>query len=114
MPRIDKREPDMSEAMVSIRRDGTIGFDRNAVAAFSRRGIEIAAFTNERNGRSTGRWLTPAERRALGEKVRSCPLPGKVKDFGDFLREIGMKTSENRRYRAHWWTASNHLIVTIK
>jgi hypothetical protein len=115
MPRIDKREPDMSEAMVSIRRDGTIGFDRNAVAAFCRRGIETASFTNERTGRSTGRWLTSAERRALGEKVLSAPGPGDIKDFGNFLREIGIKTSEKRRYRARWWnSASHHLIVRIK
>lgn len=114
MPRIVEREPDMSEAMVSIRRSGTLRFDRRAIAAFARRGIEFASFIDERTGRSTGRWLTPAERRALGEKVRSCPLPGKIKDFGDFLREIGLKTSENRRYRARWWNASDHLIVRIK
>lgn len=115
MPRIDKREPDMSEAMVSIRGDGTIGFDRNAVAAFSRRGIEYASFTDERTGRSTGRWLTSAERRALGEKARPCPPPGHVERFGDFLREIGTKTRESRRYRARWWNwASDHLIVRIK
>lgn len=115
MPRINKREPDMSEAMVSIRRDGTIEFDRNAVDAFSRRGIETASFTHERTGRSTGRWLTSAERQALGEKVLSAPRPGDIKDFGNFLREIGLKTREQRRYRARWWnSASHHLIVRIK
>jgi 3'-5' exonuclease len=87
MPRINKREPDTSEAMVSIRRDGTIGFDHNAVAAFSRRGIESASFIDERTGRSTGRWLTSAERRALEEKVLSAPRSGDIKDFGNFLRD---------------------------
>ena len=115
MPRIDKRETDMSEAMVSIRRDGTIRFDRRAVAAFSRRGIQYACFADDRSGRSTGRWLTPAERRALKEKARRCPPPGEVKDFGDFLREIGIRTRENRRYRARWWSSvSYNLIVRIK
>src|SRR5580698_8097300 len=114
MPRIDKREPEMSEAMVSIRRDGTIGFDRDAVAAFSRRGIETASFTDKRTGRSTGRWLTSAERRALGEKMRT-PRPGDIRHFGNFLREIGIRTRENRRYRARWWrSASQNLIVRIK
>jgi hypothetical protein len=114
MPRINKREPDTSEAMVSIRRDGTIGFDHNAVAAFSRRGIESASFIDERTGRSTGRWLTSAERRALGEKVLSAPRSGDIKDFGNFLREIGIKTREQRRYRARWWnSASHHIIVRI-
>jgi hypothetical protein len=115
MPRIDKREPDMSEAMVSIRRDGKIGFDRNAVAAFSRRGIEYASFTDERTGRSTGRCLTSAERRALGEKPRRCPPRGDVERFGDFLREVGITTRENRRHRARWWNwASDYLIIRIK
>jgi len=115
MPRIDKRETDMSEAMVSIRRDGTIRFDRRASAAFCRRGIQAVAFSDERTGRSTGRWLTPAERRALGEKPRPCPPPGEVKNFGSFLREIGIRTRENGRYRARWWSsASHHLIVRIK
>jgi hypothetical protein len=115
MPRIDKRETDISEAMVSIRRDGTVKFDRMASAAFSRRGIQYASFTDERTGRSTGRWLTATERRALGEKPRPCPAPGEVKDFGSFLREIGIRTRENGRYRARWWSsASRHLIVRIK
>jgi hypothetical protein len=114
MPRITKREADMSEAMVSIRRNGVLKFDRGAKAAFARRGMESASFIDERTGRSTGRWLSPAERRDLGEKPRPCPPPGEVKDFGDFLREIGIKTSEKRRYRARWWNASNNLIVRIK
>ena len=114
MGRIAESGIQMVEAMVSIRRDGTIGFDRNAVAAFSRRGIESASFIDERTGRSTGRWLTSGERRALGEKVPSAPRPGDIKDFGNFLREIGIKTRENRRYRARWWNSSDHLIVRIK
>jgi len=105
----------MSEAMVSIRRDGTIRFDRNAVAAFSRRGIEYASFTDERTGRSTGRWLTSAERRALRQKVLSGPRLGDIKNFGDFLREIGIKTRRDRRYKARWWNwASDHIILRIK
>ncbi len=115
MPKIDNREADMSEAMVSIRRDGSIRFDRKAAAAFSRRGIQYVAFSDERTGRSTGRWLTSAERRALGEKPRPCPLPGEVKNFGGFLREIGIRTRESRRCRARWWNwASDRLIVRIK
>lgn len=115
MPRIDKHEPDMSEAMVSIRRSGALKFDRRAIAAFARRGIDFASFIDERTGRSTGRCLTSGERRALGEKARPCPPPGEVKDFGGFLREIGIKTREQRRYRARWWNwASDHLIVRIK
>ena len=115
MQRVDKCEPDMSEATVSIRKNGMLRFDRKAIAAFSRRGIETASFTDERTGRSTGRWLTSAERRALGEKVLSAPRSGDIKDFGNFLREIGIKTREQRRYRARWWnSASHHLIVRIK
>jgi hypothetical protein len=114
MPRINKRETDMSEAMVSIRRSGILKFDRNAKAAFARRGIKFASFIDERTGRSTGRSLAPAERRELGERAMPCPPPGEVKDFGDFLREIGIKTRESRRYRARWWSASDHLIIRIK
>jgi len=114
MPRINKREADMSQAMVSIRRSGMLRFDRKAIAVFSRRGIEFASFTNERTGRSTGRCLTPAEKRALGEKARPYPPAGEIKHFGDFLGEIGIKTSEKRRYRARWWNSSDHLIVRIK
>lgn len=115
MVNIDEREPHVSEAMVSIQRDGTIRFDRKASAAFCRRGIQYTSFLDERTGRSTGRWLTPAERRALGEKPRPCPPPGEVKNFGSFLREIGIRTRESRRYRARWWSsASHHLIVRIK
>src|SRR5262249_31109872 len=116
MPRITKREADMSEAMVSIRRNGLLKFDRNAKAAFPRRGIEDGSFVDERTGRSTGRWLTPGERRALGETARPCPPPGEVDDFGGFLREIGIWTSEKRRYWARWWNrgAADHLIIRIK
>jgi hypothetical protein len=115
LPKIDKRETDMSEAMVSIRRDGTIKFDRKASTAFRRRGIQCTSFTDERTGRSTGRWLTSAERRALGEKPRPCPPPGEVKNFGGFLREIGIRTRKNGRYRARWLSsASDNLIVRIK
>jgi hypothetical protein len=115
MPRITKREADISEAMVSIHSSGMLKFDRNAKAAFARRRIESASFIDERTGRATGRLLTSAERRDLGEKARRCTQPGEVKNFGDFLREIGIKTSENRRYRARWSsTASHHLIVRIK
>jgi hypothetical protein len=104
----------MSEAMVSIRRNGLLKFDRNAKAAFARRGIECASFIDQRTGRSTGRWLTPAERRDLGETARPCPPAGEVKDFGGFLSEIGIRIGQNRRYRARWSIASDHLIVRIK
>lgn len=115
MGRIAESGIQMVEAMVSIRTNGTIRFDDKAAAAFARRGIESASFTDERTGRSTGRWLTSAERRALGEEVRSAPRPGDIKDFGNFLREIGIRTREQRRYRARWWnSASHHLIVRIK
>lgn len=115
MPRISSREAEMSEAMVSIHRSGMLKFDRRAKAAFGRRGIKSASFIDERTGRSTGRWLTSAERQALGEKVRRAPRPGDIKDFGNFLREIGIRTRETRRYRARWWrSASQNLIVRIK
>ena len=116
MPRITKREAEMSEAMVSIRRNGLVKFDNDAKAAFARRGIESVSFIDERTGRSTGRWLTPGERRALGETPRPCPSPGEVNDFGGFLREIGIRTSEKRRYRARWWNwrSADHLIIRIK
>jgi hypothetical protein len=115
MSHITKREADVSEAMVSIRRSGMLKFDRKAKAAFAGRGIESASFIDERTGRSTGRWLTPVERRDLGETARRCPPPGEVKNFGGFLREIGIRTRENRRYRARWWSSSSdHLIIRIK
>jgi len=114
MPRITKREAEMSEAMVSIRRNGQLKFDRDAKHAFAQRGIEYASFIDERIGRSTGRRLIPAERRDLGENARPCPPPGEVKDFGAFLKEIGIRIRHTRRYRARWSIAGRHLIVEIK
>jgi hypothetical protein len=115
MGRIAKCKIQMVEAMVSIRADGAISFDDKAVAAFAGRGIEFVSFHDERMGWTTGRFLTSAERRALRERARTDPVPGEVKGFGDFLREIGMKTRRNRRYKARWWDwASYHIIVRIK
>lgn len=113
--RIDEPKPAMSEAMVCIQRSGILQFDSQAKAAFRRRGIQFACFVDERTGCSTGRCLTSAETRALGEKPRPYRLSGEVNRFGDFLREIGIRTTQNRRYRARWWnSASDHLIVRIK
>jgi hypothetical protein len=114
MPRITIREADISEAMVSIRRNGRLKFDRDAKDAFAHRGIQCASFIDERTGLATGRSLTPLERRDLGEKARPCPPPGEVKDFNGFLREIGIRIRQNRRYRARWSIAGRHLIVRIK
>ncbi len=115
MGRIDERGIQMVEAMVSIRANGAIRFDDKAVAVFARRGIEFVSFHDERVGRTTGRWLTSSEKRALREKVSGSPRPGDISNFGNFLREIGIRTRETGRYKARWWNwASNHIIVRIK
>ncbi|MGA8153290.1 MAG: hypothetical protein WB952_20230 [Terriglobales bacterium] len=105
---------EMAEAGISLRADGTIEFDRRAVATFAGRGIEFAVFHDEHNRRTTGRWLTSGERRALNEKVLRGSRLGDIKNFGDFLREVGIKVRKDRRYKARWrsW-ASDQLIVRI-
>jgi hypothetical protein len=115
MGRIAECGIQMVEAMVSIRANGTIRFDDKAVAAFAGRGIEFVSFHDERIGRTSGRCLTSAERRALREKARTSPRPGDISNFRDFLREIGIKTCRGRRYKARWWNwAGDHMIVRIK
>lgn len=105
----------LAEARISIRADGTIKFDRKAVAAFAGRGIEFASFLDERIKRITGRRLTLKERRVLKENVRSDSQPADIDNFGDFLREIGIKIRKDRRYEARWSNcAGDHLIVRIK
>jgi hypothetical protein len=140
----------IAEISVSIRADGTIKFDRRAVDALGGRGIEYVSFVDERTNRTTGRWLTAQEKRALRKGAtrrrpactrdrnhvrlrdvvrNSAPVrrlarqlgrPVSVYELGnthyrDFLRDVGIKVRNDRRYEARWWNQnSDQLIVRIK
>jgi hypothetical protein len=105
----------MVEAMVSIRPNGTIRFDRKALNEFRGLGIEFAVFHDERLNRTTGRPLTAVERRALSEgKGRTGARSGD--EVRDFLPDVGIRTLKRRRYKARWWMGkySNSIIVRIR
>lgn len=87
---------DLKEARISIRSDGTIKFDRKAVFAFAGRGIEFVSFVDERTSRTTGRWLTARERRALQRRATSCHGPQHSNRVT--LREVVLRSMPVRRF----------------
>lgn len=134
------------EARVSITFDGRIRFDGEAIAAFGGRGIEFVEFVDERAKRTTGRWLTSEEKRALKKgggrgpactpdscRVKFRALAEKLRPvrqlmratrkpvtqignvhYPDFLRDMGIRTRKERRYKARLSnSASDCIIVRI-
>lgn len=106
----------MVEAMVSIRANGTIRFDRKALSEFRGRGIEFAVFHDERLNRTTGRRLTAVERRALSESNGRTGARSGDDDVRHFLPDVGIRTVKRRRYKGRWWMGkySNSIVVRIR